>query len=363
MSRYKVCVYAICKNEEQFVDRWMDAVKEADVVVVLDTGSTDATVERLRERGATVYEQVVTPWRFDTARNIAMDHIPLDVDICVSNDLDEVFEPGWRAALEAAWQPESTYARYLFVSSHRADGSAEKQFPMEKTHRRMGFRWVHPVHEILEYRGSDPQSVPWIEGMVLHHYPDTTKPRSQYLPLLELSASENPEDDRTIFWLGREYMFHGMNNECISTLEAYLKLDSAMWDVERCAAMRFISKCHQANEDMVQAEVWLYRGIAECPRSREPYYAMAMLAYHKQDWSLVMAMVEKVLAITDDVSGYLREGQCWGYSPHDLGAIACYWLGLYERSRDYAATAVRMRPDDQRLAANLKFALDKLGAR
>ena len=51
MSQYKVWVYAICKNESQFVDRWMDSMSEADQVVVLDTGSEDDTVERLQKRG------------------------------------------------------------------------------------------------------------------------------------------------------------------------------------------------------------------------------------------------------------------------------------------------------------------------
>ena len=43
----KVCVYAICKNEEKFVDRWYESIKEADKIVVLDTGSTDNTVQKL----------------------------------------------------------------------------------------------------------------------------------------------------------------------------------------------------------------------------------------------------------------------------------------------------------------------------
>ena len=55
MRNYRICVYAICKNEEAFVHRWMDSMAEADSVVVTDTGSTDETVERLRARGATVY--------------------------------------------------------------------------------------------------------------------------------------------------------------------------------------------------------------------------------------------------------------------------------------------------------------------
>lgn len=33
----------------------MESMKEADLIVVTDTGSDDGTVERLREKGATVY--------------------------------------------------------------------------------------------------------------------------------------------------------------------------------------------------------------------------------------------------------------------------------------------------------------------
>lgn len=97
--------YAICKNESQFVDRFMDSMSEADYVCVLDTGSSDDTVKKLRARGAIVGETVVSPWRFDTARNESLGLIPADADICCAIDLDELFHPGWRAALERAWQP------------------------------------------------------------------------------------------------------------------------------------------------------------------------------------------------------------------------------------------------------------------
>ena len=46
MSKYKISVYAICKNEEKFVDRWYESMKEADEIYVLDTGSTDLSVEK-----------------------------------------------------------------------------------------------------------------------------------------------------------------------------------------------------------------------------------------------------------------------------------------------------------------------------
>ena len=38
MNKFKICVYAICKNEEKFVSRWVESMKEADKIFVLDTG-------------------------------------------------------------------------------------------------------------------------------------------------------------------------------------------------------------------------------------------------------------------------------------------------------------------------------------
>ena len=53
----KVCVYAIAKNEEKFVDRWVSSMMEADHICVLDTGSEDGTVEKLADWGVTVKQE------------------------------------------------------------------------------------------------------------------------------------------------------------------------------------------------------------------------------------------------------------------------------------------------------------------
>ena len=63
----KIVVYAICKNEEKFVDRWVDSMSEADKIVVLDTGSEDNTVEKLRNRGVFVTEEIISPWQIGRA--------------------------------------------------------------------------------------------------------------------------------------------------------------------------------------------------------------------------------------------------------------------------------------------------------
>lgn len=355
MNRYKICVYAISKNEEQFVDRWMDAVSEADEVIVTDTGSTDGTVEKLRARGATVYEEAISPWRFDTARNTALGHVPEDTDICVSNDLDEVFIPGWRALLEAAWSPDQTRARYLFTFSMNADGTPKKQYTMEKIHIRHGYGWIHPVHEILVYSGEEQEKPGWIPGLVLNHYPDLSKPRSQYLPLLELSVKENPFDDRAVFWLGREYAFRGDFDKAIETLKRHLTIPSAAWPEERSASMRFIAYAYGEKGDKNEELAWLYKSLAECPDVREPYHALARFGYLDMNWALCFAMAQKGLTIKESTGSYLVDPVSWGYALYDYAAISAYRLGMYETANDYAVQALKLDPENKRLQSNLQM--------
>jgi hypothetical protein len=87
---------------------------------------------------------------------------------------------------------------------------------------------------------------------------------------------------------------------------------------------------------------------------------MAKLGYQLKDWPLVFFMVHQALQITGKSGSYLFEPDAWGYSPYDLGAIACYRLGMYQQSREYALQACRMQPDNTRLNKNLQLIEEKL---
>ena len=268
MGRYNICVYAISKNEEKHVRLWMESMKEADQIVVLDTGSADQTVPLLRELGADVFEEKITPWRFDTARNRSLALVPDDVDICVCVDLDERFEPGWRDKLVAVWQPDTSRARYRYTWSFNPDGSEGCVFWIDKIHARKGFTWEHPVHEVLVYTGNTPYQIIDADGIQLNHYPDPTKSRAQYLPLLELAVQEKPDDDRNMHYLGREYMYRGEWGKCIATLLRHLQMPKAVWRDERCASMRYLAKAYLEMGDPEQARAWYYKSMGEAPYLR-----------------------------------------------------------------------------------------------
>ena len=349
----KVCVYAICKNESQFVDRFMDSMSEADYVCVLDTGSTDDTVERLRSRGAIVGETVIVPWRFDTARNESLGLIPADADICCAIDLDEQFHPGWRAALERAWQPDSTRARYRYTWSFRPDGSEGMVFWADKIHKNGCYRWKSPVHETLFYTGAGAERFVDAVGVQLDHHPDEAKSRGQYLPLLELAVCEDPQDDRSCHYLGREYMYRGAWEKAVETLTRHLSLPSAVWADERCASMRYIARSLRALGREREAECWLHRAVAEAPHLREPYMDYAQLLYAQGRWYALVDVLRAALAITERPRTYICEADAWGSLPYDLLSLAYAHLGDAESAAAACREAVALAPNEERLRSNL----------
>ncbi len=348
-----VTVYAISKNEEKFVGRWAKSMREADHVVVLDTGSTDGTVEALKKQGITVKSAEIVPWRFDKARNESLKLVPPETDVCVCTDLDEVFEEGWREKLERSWTSDAKQARYRYVWSHLESGAPGVEFYIEKMHVLKGFRWENPVHEILAYSGKDYSSVT-IKGVTLHHYPDDKKSRASYLPLLELAVKENPENDRNMHYLGREYMFYRMYDKAIDTLTRHLSLPSATWADERAASMRYIARCRLALNQTALAECWFLRAIAEAPYVREGYVEYSRLLYDRKDWHGVIFFLKKALDIRNRSVSYINEPASWGALPYDLISLAYYFTYDYDNALRYVDEAIKLS-DEQRLKDNKAF--------
>ncbi len=356
-----VCVYAICNNESKFVDRWMDSMREADSVYVLDTGSADDTAALLRARGAQVTVETISPWRFDTARNRSLELVPDDADICVCTDIDEYFHPGWRRLLEEAWKPGTTRAAYRYTWNFNPDGSEGYVFWTEKAHSRHGYVWTHPVHEVLSWVGEGQEGGKvYVEGMQLDHRADNSKSRSQYLPLLEQSVLEDPDDDRNMHYLGREYYFHSMWDEAIITLKRHLLLPKATWRDERCASMRYIARCYAAKGDMGEAKRWLIRAVAEAPHLREPYLELAERMYEERNWDAVAALCRDALEITERPRTYICEAEAWGSMPWDLLSLGLYYTGRPSEAVDAAKTAQKLSPKDERIARNIEIMQESL---
>jgi glycosyltransferase involved in cell wall biosynthesis len=347
----KIGVYTIALNEEQFVERWCDSAKEADYLLIADTGSSDQTIGLAKSLGINVFQISVKPWRFDVARNASLALMPADLDYCIALDMDEILLEGWRPELENALQQGATRPRYQYTWSWKDEAKTIPglQYGGDKIHSRFGYKWKHPVHEVLTRYGDFKESEAWV-GLEIHHHPDSSKSRSQYLPLLAQAVQEAPEDDRNAYYYARELYYYGRLDEALEAFNRHLSLPTAVWKPERAASMR-----HLAKLDVDNREKWLLAAIEEAPGRREALVEYALYLYENSLWSRCLDVAKAALDIKEKPLDYLCEDFAWGATPWDLAAIASYNLKDKKSAFEYGTVAYELDAENERLKNNLKF--------
>ncbi len=358
MNKLKVYVYAISKNESKYVNTYVNSMSEADGIYVLDTGSTDDTVKKLKDLKVNVKEVHYDNFRFDRARNASLDMVPDDADICVCTDLDEEFNKGWRDELEKIWLSENpTRVEYLYNWSFDKLGNPATTFYISKIHKRHAYIWHHPVHEVLKCLYNKEKSI-ITDKIVLNHHQDITKARTSYLPLLELSVKEDPTDDRNMHYLGREYMYYQKWNEAIDTLNKHLKLETSTWKDERAASMRFIARSYTNLKRLEEAKMWYEKAINEAPYLREAYVELAQVLYDEKDYQKAYNYLTLASKIKEKSKSYINEAFCWNSYFYDLFSIVALNIGKTSEALEYILIANKLNPTDERIKNNVKLIKD-----
>jgi glycosyltransferase involved in cell wall biosynthesis len=348
MTKLKIGVYAPALNENKNAAAWALSCADADYRVVIDTGSTDDTKQILQENKVSVYDTLISPWRFDDAYNIAMSLLPADCDVCICLHMDERLDNGWRELLEKSWTPETTRLRYTYIWNWLSPGVPGRIWNGDRIHARRGFRWVGATHEGLCSRVPEVQtSCPELRIL---HYPEF-KNKNGDLPLLQEAVREYPHDARMRAYLGREYMYRGMKEDCIKTYKEFLTMPC--WNVERGFAMQNLASVDDENK-----EFWLKMATMETPNHREPLVELARYYYTKANWGECYKHAVKALEITQHPMDYTCNEDSWSWLPHDLASISAWNLGLRTESLDYASKAVEHNSNDGRLKNNLKIIQD-----
>jgi tetratricopeptide (TPR) repeat protein len=344
----KVAVYTIALNEEQNVEKYLSSVAEADVVVISDTGSTDGTIGAFRAGGATVHEISVNPFRWEVARNASLALVPSDVDVCLVLDLDDSLDEGWRDALETGWG-DATIGRYKYVADQLPDGSDGTTYWGNRIHVRHGYRWVHPVYELLVADRIE-ESTAWLD-ITMRSGRDQTKKRN-YIEGLLLSRAESPDDPMPSRFLCRYYWGRRMWPEAEAALRSDLELPACS---DRADSMRMLGDAcaHRGRAD--EALQWWRRAVAEAPNSRQPWVSLAEALAGRTDWAGSYSAAMSALAIGAE-QRVLQPTWAWRERPHLLASAAALELGMLEESQRHAELAVALAPGDQRVMANLERA-------
>jgi len=339
----RIGIYGPVKNEIKHVQAWYDSCKDADVICVADTGSTDGTPELMRQLGVHVTDVRIMPWRFDLAFNVAMSLLPDNIDICIRLDTDERLVEGWRDALEAAWKPDTTRLRYPYIWNWNPDGTPGRSWYGDRIHNRVGYYWMGHTHEGLTSRLPEVQT--YTDTVKIHHFPDA-KNKTGDLSLLLESVKEWPHDARIKAYLGREYMYQKQFDKAAETYKEFLGMS---WDTaERCQALTSLAQAEPDNKLF-----WLRQAAYEVPTHREPLVALSLHYYDLQDWKQCYDYAKKALAITRNPMDYTCTPEAWGWQPHDLLSLAAWNLKLYPESLEHAKLALGYASHDVRLKNNV----------
>jgi tetratricopeptide (TPR) repeat protein len=271
------------------------------------------------------------------------------VDVCISLDLDELLEPGWREEIERVWTEGTTRLRYMF------DWGCGISFYYEKIHARKGYMWHHPCHEYPVPDGRITEVWAHTDMLLAVHKPDPTKSRGQYMDLLELSVKEDPDCPRNAFYYARELSFNARWQESIDACKAYLALPRATWMNERCYAYRVMGRCFSELGQLREAEKAFHAAAGEAPDTREPWCELAMLAFRECRWEECFAFSMRALRIKDRLKVYTCDPLVWGAQPHDLASISAWHLGMSDICIEQSRIAVDLEPENKRLQANLNF--------
>lgn len=366
----KICVYAICKNEMKFIDKWIESMSEADYIVVLDTGSTDGTFEFLQNdsRITAVKQQVINPWRFDVARNESMKLIPDDANICVCTDPDELFEAGWAKTLRTSWDDSLHYrAWYTYTWKHNPDGSPCGSFTYDKIHSRNGWKWRYPVHEgivpIDDNELVDTSRVLNLNGSIhLHHYQDYTKSRGSYLPLLRIRVEENPDELQSHTHLIHELLYNELFQECVDAIDAVVDRFKMEMTTDFYAHLcLYKGDAYQGlSEDQLAVDSYS-AAIEVAPHYAEPHIALAQVLFRYKKYVETIDVLKKAIAVANQYYVWFRRSvECTEDTIYSLLASCYAILGDWNLAFANIVKAKYLAPKHDVIDKNYQFIHNKL---
>ncbi len=150
MATFSLCM--IVKDEEQVLCRCLDSLVSCmDEIIIVDTGSTDRTMEIARQYTDQVYDFAWTG-SFADARNFAASKATKEY--IYTADADEYLEPEDAAKLQELKsvllsEVEIVQMLYCTPSESNALYNFEKEYRPKLYRRQREFVWIDPIHETL----------------------------------------------------------------------------------------------------------------------------------------------------------------------------------------------------------------------
>jgi tetratricopeptide (TPR) repeat protein len=264
----------IARNEARAIARALDSARpHVDRMIVLDTGSTDATIAIAAACGATVHG---FDWidDFAAARNAALDHSDADWNLVL--DADEWLDGGFDA-LGAGALPPAGHAPAAFIGCpqlhNEGTASATRRFLPRILPR--GVRYAGRIHE------QPVSSLPLVPcALQIRHdgYAEAqlAAKHGRNLALLQAALADTPDDAYLWYQLGREHLVRGGAAEAVEPLRAAYRMTAPDAAYRHAVVLSTIRALKQAGH-LQEALALVDAEQAAWPQSPDFYFAVADL--------------------------------------------------------------------------------------
>ncbi len=266
MSKPRLSLSMIIKNEEKFLEGCLESVKGiVDEIVVVDTGSSDASKDIASRFGAKIFD---FQWigDFSAARNFALQQC--DGDWILYLDADERLKQGQGQQLQKLLNDKSVGAYNVLIenphSLHQGNFNQENSYP-RFFRRSPNVKFEGKVHEqlwpsLLRQKAIVKQSSLVIQHLGYGQGYDVVKQKTERnLELLRNQVAESPDDAYAQFQIG-------------NSLVVLQRYDEAQPELERAIANDKLDRSNRASCYNLLAEIEVKRknfpaAIALCQKS------------------------------------------------------------------------------------------------
>jgi glycosyltransferase involved in cell wall biosynthesis len=349
IKRPKLSVVLIVKNEEELLARCLDSLKAIwDELVVVDTGSTDKTVEIARSYGARLG---YFPWRSDfaAARNYAE-------SLCFGDyvywqDADEVLLEGHEAIRRVVEENTFDGVAPKLIFKRDSEGRPTNTFiRQEMLHRNNGkWSWHGAAHNWLNGTGRIERP-----DIVIEHLSRPSGDRPNHADIFDALRSNFKDGlpERQLFYLAREHFYKSHWHECIGLVGLMLQTERK-WPIQRSRSCLLAGDSWRALGEKEAARQSYLKALAEYEGWAEPYFALGRLAHAEKRY--VEAIGWFLASTAYEPGGYFVDHTIYEWGRWDALALACYKAGRKEEAARYGAIALAARPDNERLKKNMEY--------
>ncbi|AGA24798.1 glycosyltransferase [Singulisphaera acidiphila] len=345
----------IVRNEEANLPACLASAADLfDEIVIVDTGSTDRTVEIARSFGARVFD---FPWvdDFAAARNAALARATGDYAFWL--DADDRIEPPHRERLRVLFDglrsKDSAFVIRCACDADPSGGGATvvdhvRLFPV-----REDVRWTYRVHEqILPALRKAGITVDWTDAVVRHvgyNDPDLRQKKLRRdAAILELELAECPDDPFVLFNLGQIALESGDPLPAVGYFQRSLA-GSAPGDSIICKLHALLARAYQQAGDLDSALAACDAGLAAIPDDVELLFRKGVAHRLRGEpdragpcWHRILTLrrPERFASVDEGIFGHVTRRNLAMLSEEqgDRAAAALHWSAvLAERPDDEGA--------------------------